>query len=374
MVHIGLQILKKPPAVLVDGAVAAPKGVAAAKPARKKVSVKPTPDTGMEISPKKDVTQTKEGTKKESSISQRSSRKKIQTLTSILTARSKAACGIADKPKEPSFDIDSADTNNHLAVVDYVEDIYKFYKLEENASRVHDYMHSQPDINEKMRSILVDWLIEVHYKFELRPETLYLTIHVIDRFLSMKAVPRRELQLLGIGAMLIASKYEEIWAPEVNDLVLISDRAYSREQILAMEKAILGKLEWTLTVPTPYVFLVRFIKAASDEKMENMIFFMAELGLMHYETIRYCPSMVAASAVYAAQCTLNKSPLWSETLKFHTGFSESQLMDCAKLLVHFHSIAAESKLRAVYKKYSDPQRGAVALLPPAKNLLTGVIH
>nr|DAD32933.1 TPA_asm: hypothetical protein HUJ06_011784 [Nelumbo nucifera] len=198
-----------------------------------------------------------------------------------------AACGTADKPKEPSFDIDSVDANNHLVVVDYVEDIYKFYKLEENTSRVHDYMDSQPDINGKMRSILVDWLIEVHYKFRLKPETLYLTIHVIDRFLSMKVVLRRELQLLGIGAMLIASKYEEIWAPEVNDLVLISDRTYSREQILAMEKAILGKLEWTLTVPTPDVFLVRFIKAAaSEEKMENMIFFMAELGLMHYETIR----------------------------------------------------------------------------------------
>jgi G2/mitotic-specific cyclin-B, other len=63
--------------------------------------------------------------------------------------------------------------------------------------------------------------------------------------------------------MLMASKYEEIWPPEVNDFVCLSDRAYSHEQILIMEKTILGKLEWTLTVPTPFVFLVRFIKAAS---------------------------------------------------------------------------------------------------------------
>jgi cyclin B len=81
--------------------------------------------------------------------------------------------------------------------------------------RVHDYMASQPDINAKMRSILVDWLIEVHRKFELMPETFYLTLNIVDRFLSAKAVPRKELQLVGISAMLIASKYEEIWAPEV---------------------------------------------------------------------------------------------------------------------------------------------------------------
>lgn len=76
-------------------------------------------------------------------------------------------------------------------------------------------MGSQIEINDRMRSILVDWLIEVHNKFELMPETLYLTIHIVDRYLSIKTVPRRELQLVGIAAMLIASKYEEIWAPEV---------------------------------------------------------------------------------------------------------------------------------------------------------------
>ncbi|KAK9266076.1 hypothetical protein L1049_003538 [Liquidambar formosana] len=73
-------------------------------------------------------------------------------------------------------------------------------------------MDTQPEINEKMRAILVDWLIEVHNKFELMPETLYLTINIVDRFLSVKTVPRRELQLVGISAMLMASKYEEIWA------------------------------------------------------------------------------------------------------------------------------------------------------------------
>ncbi|KAJ1405257.1 Cyclin-like [Sesbania bispinosa] len=339
------------PPPVVEG-VAVAKRVAP-KPGQKKVTTKPKPEEVIEISP-----------------DDANSKKKSHTYSSVLTARSKAACGLTNKPKE-IIDIDAADTGNELAAVEYIEDIYKFYKMVENESRPHDYMDSQPEINERMRAILVDWLIDVHSKFDLSLETLYLTINIVDRFLAVKTVPRRELQLVGISAMLMASKYEEIWPPEVNDFVCLSDRAYTHEQILFMEKIILGKLEWTLTVPTPFVFLVRFIKASvPDEALENMAHFLSELGMMHYATLMYCPSMVAASAVYAARCTLNKSPIWNETLKQHTGYSEEQLMDCARLLVSLHSTVGNGKLKVVHRKYSDPERGSVAVLPPAKNLLS----
>ncbi|KAG7580895.1 Cyclin C-terminal domain [Arabidopsis suecica] len=291
-----------------------------------------------------------------------SSNKKV-TYSSVLDARSKAA--------SKTLDIDYVDKDNDLAAVEYVEDMYNFYKEVENESKPQMYMHTQPEINEKMRSILIDWLVEVHIKFDLSPETLYLTVNIIDRFLSLKTVPRRELQLVGVSALLIASKYEEIWPPQVNDLVYVTDNSYNSKQILVMEKTILGNLEWYLTVPTQYVFLVRFIKASgSDPKVENMVHFLAELGLMHHDSLMFCPSMLAASAVYTARCCLNKTPTWTDTLKFHTGYSESQLMDCSKLLAFIHSKAGESKLRGVFKKYSKLGRGAVALISPAKSLLS----
>ncbi|XVF47207.1 hypothetical protein PTKIN_Ptkin03bG0090600 [Pterospermum kingtungense] len=349
------------------GGGAATKVVAAQRKVVDKVNNKPKPENVIVVS-------SDEKTEKSRHVSRREgpSRKDVKSLTSILSARSKAACGLTNKPKHLIEDIDGADVGNELAVTEYVDDIYKFYKLTEVDGRVYDYMDLQPDINAKMRSILVDWLIQVHRKFELMPETLYLTMNIVDRFLSMTVVPRKELQLLGISAMLIACKYEEIWAPEVNDFVFISDNAYVREQVLVMEKEVLDKLQWYLTVPTPYVFLVRYIKAStpSDDKMENLVFFLSELGLMQYPTgVMYCPSMIAAAAVYAARCTLDKTPLWSETLKHHTGYSEDQLTNCAKLLVKFHSTAAESKLKAVYRKFSSPDHGTVALLSPAKSLL-----
>ncbi|KAL9316039.1 hypothetical protein ACSQ67_017040 [Phaseolus vulgaris] len=296
--------------------------------------------------------------------------KDAKAFSSVLSARSKAACGL---PRELVVNIDATDTDNELAAAEYIDDIYEFYKNTEKDGYVHDYMDSQPDINAKMRSILVDWLIEVHRKFELMPETLYLTLNIIDRFMSVKAVARRELQLVGISSMLLASKYEELWAPEVNDFVCISDNAYVSEQVLLMEKTILRKLEWYLTVPTPYVFLVRYIKAStpSDKEMECMVFFLAELGMMHYPTVvSHCPSLIAASAVLVARYTLQRTPFWTSTLKHYTGYSEEQLRDCAKNLVNLHATAPESKLRAVYKKFSSSDCCSVALRSPAKHLTT----
>lgn len=151
---------------------------------------------------------------KQKEVAAVSPKNKKVTYSSVLSARSKAACGITNKPK--ILDIDESDKDNHLAAVEYVDDMYSFYKEVEKESQPQMYMHIQTDMNEKMRAILIDWLLEVHIKFELNPETLYLTVNIIDRFLSVKAVPKRELQLLGISALLIASKYEEIWPPQVH--------------------------------------------------------------------------------------------------------------------------------------------------------------
>lgn len=331
---------------------------------KQKAAVKPKNEVVIEISPDTD-----EVTKQRMS-SRRRSGKKVHTMSALLSARSKVASGITDKLQKPIHDIDALDAGDQLAVVEYIEDIYTYYKLSENLSSPRDYMDYQVEINTKMRAILADWLIEVHGKFELMPESLYLTFNIVDRYLSFKKVFRRDLQLIGISAMLIACKYEEIWAPEVNDFICISDKTYTREKILAMEKDILDVLEWTLTVPTPYVFLVRFLKAAeADKEMEHMVHFLAELGLMQYSVIKYSPSKFAASAVYAARLTLKKNPIWTDTLEQHTGFSDVQLMDCVKLVVKCHACAPYDKLKYVFKKYMSKQFDAVALRSPALLLL-----
>lgn len=95
-----------------------------------------------------------------------------------------------------------------------------------------DYMFKQRDINHSMRAILVDWLVEVAEEYRLHPRTLYLSVAYIDRFLSEMSVQRGKLQLVGVTCMLLASKYEEIYPPAVDEFVYITDNTYKREQVL----------------------------------------------------------------------------------------------------------------------------------------------
>ena len=110
-----------------------------------------------------------------------------------------------------------------------------------------------------MRAILIDWLVEVHLKFKLLPETLYLTVNLIDRFLERDTIERGRLQLVGVTCMLIACKYEEIYPPIVKDFVYITDNAYSHQEILRMEQKILTSLDFNIQITSIWRFFERFV-------------------------------------------------------------------------------------------------------------------
>ncbi|KAF3673829.1 Cyclin-B2-4 [Capsicum annuum] len=164
-------------------------------------------------------------------------------------------------------DIDSSDKKNELTVLEYIDDIYGYYKKAEIAGCVcPNYMEQQFDINKRMRGILIDGLIEVHYKFDLMEDTLYLAMNLIDRFLAVQSVIREKLQLVGITTLLLACKYEEVSVPVVEDLILISDKAYARKEVLEMEKLMVNALQFNIIVPTTYVFMRRFLKDFQSDK------------------------------------------------------------------------------------------------------------
>lgn len=121
-----------------------------------------------------------------------------------------------------------------------------------------NYMTRQDDVNEKMRAILVDWLVDVCLRFKMKPQTLFITVDVIDRYLSSNRIKRNHLQLIGISALMLVGKYEEIYPPNVTEYVTICDNAYTKEQILNQESLILAALEFNLVRPTSLEFLNLF--------------------------------------------------------------------------------------------------------------------
>lgn len=190
----------------------------------------------------------------------------------------------------------------------------------------YGYMKSQPDINDRMRGILIDWLIEVHLKFKLVPETLYLTVNLIDRYIEIEKVKRDKLQLVGVTAMLIACKYEEIYPPEVKDFVYITDNAYSNKEIMDMEYKMLKKFEFNVTVISSYRFIERFTKLSQDNESTFFLTqYMLELALIEYKMIKYRPSMLASGALYLAHKIMGKADAWPLKVEQYSGLKEKDV-------------------------------------------------
>lgn len=174
-------------------------------------------------------------------------------------------------------------------------------------------MSRQTDINSKMRAILVDWLVDVHCKYDLLPQTLHVAVRLIDRYLEKDlAVPRQRLQLVGVTAMFIASKYEEIYPPEADDFVRITDNAYTRDEVFKMEEELLASIGYRVTFPTSYQFMKRFIKASRtrDDRVEHFSHYVIDRSLQEYKLVKYLPSTIAASAVHIARTQMRDLPVW----------------------------------------------------------------
>ena len=188
------------------------------------------------------------------------------------------------------------------------------------------YLAQQTDINASMREILIDWLIEVHLKFKLLPETLYLTVNLIDRYLEKRNILRNKLQLVGVTAMLIASKYEEIYPPIVTDFVYITDNAYDKSEILEMEESMLKHLEFSVHFTSPYRFLERFFYLKGSSETERFAAqFLVEGCLIHYPMLKYNSSVLAAGALYLASKLCYSPEPWSKQLAQVTHLQEATL-------------------------------------------------
>ncbi len=231
---------------------------------------------------------------------------------------------------------DRGDVADPRFVSEYVNQIFeKMLQIEsQNSPIVGDYMTAcQTDLSERMRGVLVDWLVEVHWKFKLYPETLFLTVNLLDRFLSVKPnIPRSQLQLVGITCLLIAAKYEDIYAPEIKDIVHICDKTYKKEEILSMEVLILNTLNFKITTPSALLFLLRMAKIARcDERQFYLAQYCLELAMADYQLwTNYSSSQLAAATLFLSSKLLRKSPAWSQSLQDMSGYNEQQLKPIAK--------------------------------------------
>ena len=263
--------------------------------------------------------------------------------------------------------LDLEDMDDPLMVAEYVVEIFEYMKkLEVTTQPNPDYMEHQEDLEWKMRGILIDWLIEVHTRFHLLPETLFLAVNIIDRFLSTKVVQLDRLQLVGVTGMFIASKYEEVISPNVANFRHVADDGFTEEEILSAERYVLTALNYDLSYPNPMNFLRRISKADEyDIQTRTLGKYLMEISLLDHRFMQYLPSHIAAASMYLARIILEKGE-WvcphvlllfianlsqNETLSHYAGYNEEEIQPVFKLMVDY--LARPVTHEAFFKKYAS---------------------
>ena len=271
---------------------------------------------------------------------------------------------------------DESKINNIQIPKEYINIIYYNLLIEEESSPIlnlkknENYISIQKEINSKMRSILIDWLIDVHFKFGFTDETLFLTISIIDRYLSLSQISRSNFQLLGITALLIACKHEEIDLPKIDDFIYITDNAYIKEQVIKMEYDILNKLNFSFLYPSP----IKFFEYLSlhfnfNKTMHQMGKYLMETFLLDIKNFKYKSSIISCACAYIVMKFFKiKNYYEAYNIQFYNidikneKYNEINIKDCAKDICYLVDNINKTNYLACLKKYSKKEKENVANL------------
>lgn len=272
---------------------------------------------------------------------------------------------VVEEIEESILDIDEFDSDNTQLVSEYVKDIYAYLSQVEKQYRVAPNFLEKKIVSTKMRAVLIDWLIQVHLKFHLLQETLYLCVQIIDAYLQVQDVPKMHLQLVGVTAMFVASKYEEMYVPAIDDFVYMTDNTYTKAEIRHMEISILKTLNFMFCKPLPLHFLRRFSKAGqADPKQHTLAKYFMELSLHDSEFSSFDPSYLAASSLCLSFRLLN-GPSWTRQLEHYSTYKQASLYQGMQKIAKIVILSSDFnyKYRAVTNKYSASKMMRISQLP-----------
>ena len=213
-------------------------------------------------------------------------------------------------------------------------------------------MNFQKSINDKMRAILVDWLIDVHFKFDMRKKTLFNCIYIIDAFLSKNFLDRKYLQLLGMTALLISCKETEIMYPSLNSFLALSDYSYSLEELTNMERHVMKILDFDILPPTAeefYEINAEYFKFTEKQRFFGEYFL--DGSLIDYNLLKYNQSTIAKACSYIVMKFFNLNGIHSLLKKNCDNIKQIDVKKCAKDLCFLVRNLPNSSLRAIKNKY-----------------------
>ncbi|KAI5803873.1 cyclin-like protein [Geopyxis carbonaria] len=231
----------------------------------------------------------------------------------------------------------------------------------------------QTEIQWFMRSYLLEFLIEAHTAFSLLPETLFLTVNLLDRYCSRRVVYKRHYQLVGCAAMLIAAKYgdKKDRVPTVRELKSMCCNLYDEDMFIQMEWHVLQTLGWTVGHPTVESFLqLVLLEVYADPEVESMARYLSEIALFHKEFVSTRPSVMARTSLALARHILGRpTPQHSDwAAKFDTNvlvMLSQQLHQPSKILARKYAAPEFSCVSTILEDFMARQAAiARQRLPP----------
>uniref|UniRef100_UPI00358F92B8 cyclin-A1-like n=1 Tax=Myxine glutinosa TaxID=7769 RepID=UPI00358F92B8 len=294
---------------------------------------------------------------------------KLDEISSLMMSFHSVSLSITESSPinmEMSWSTDEVHLSDPLSLSDYSDEICLYLREAEVRLRVKpQYMRKQQDLNHTMRTLLFDWMVDVSLEYKLEDETLHLAVGYVDRFLSCTSLPRRKLQLLGTCALYVAAKFQEMYPPDVNEFVYVTDHTYTMKQVLRMEHQLLYALRFYLAAPTGLCFLELYMQwHPLSNKARYLAMYLLELTFLDGECyLAYLPSVIAAAAYALSNC-MTSMESWPPVLSKLAMYQTCDLEACLHDLVKSHRAVGCCTLKSLYTKYSTPKFLSVSQLPP----------
>lgn len=263
---------------------------------------------------------------------------------------------------------DQLDMRDPQCIAEFAQEVY-LSMLDKEPQYLIDFEYLkkvQTEVKDTSRGFLVEWIIDVHRKFRLMSETLYVTIGIIDRYLSKVTIKKSQLHLLGVTALLIATKYEEIYPPDLKDLLSVSENKFTKEEVLKMEYTILQTLEFNFFAPSSYRFLERFRKisnTASDDQIFYFAQYLAEIALLDAFLLKHKCSDIAAAAFILSARSIKKINAWNLEMEKVTGIKEKDVKEAVEDLKQFVLEVNPKFLSTLKYKFQKNEYLNVAQIP-----------
>ena len=249
---------------------------------------------------------------------------------------------------------------------EYFDEVYlnllldekKFYKKINS-----NYMTLQKSINDKMRAILVDWLIDVHFRFDMKKKTLFNCVYIIDAFLSKNLIDRKYLQLLGMAALLISCKETEIMYPSLNSFLALSDFSYSLQELTNMERFVMKILDFDILAPTAeefYAINAEYFKFGEKQRFFGEYFL--DASLIDYNLLKYNQSTIAVACGYIVMKFFNLNGVHSLLKNTGDNIKQIDVKNCARDLCFLVKNLSNSSLKATKNKYMSDKYMNIAEL------------